>query len=361
MARRATLNWALPSMLLALVALALALPLIPRPTHIVPAVPPVTRAAHAAHNAPVLRRVTIGMGYEPSVQFAPFYVAAQRGYYRQAGLDVTFSYANAPNLTELAAAGNVDFANTDGTEVIAAAARGIPITYIMSEYQRFPVAIFALTRSGIRSVADLRGRAIGVPGLYGSVYVGLLAALRASGLTPNDVRIEAIGYTQVDSVALGRVDAAVGYSVNEPVLLARRGYPVVTLEVSRVANLVAPGVITGESFAAHQPTVVRAFVQATLRGLADTIRDPRMAFAAARQVGGLTALRNRAADDQYAVLLRAIDFWHSPNTRAHGLGYVDPAQWQSSRQVLRVIGQPIPTTLPPTLFTNTFAAGAAKL
>ncbi len=361
MARRATLSWALPSVLLALVALALALPLIPRPTRTASAVSPVTRAAHTPHNAPALRRVTIGMGYEPSVQFAPFYVAAQRSYYRQAGLDVTFSYAPAPNLTELVGAGNVDFANTDGTEVIAAAARGIPITYIMSEYQRLPVAIFALARSGIRSVANLRGRTIGVPGLYGSVYVGLLAALRVAGLTPNDVRIEAIGYTQVDSVALGRVDAAVGYSVNEPVLLARRGYQVVTLEVSSVTNLVAPGVITGESFAAHYPTVARAFVQATLRGLADTIRDPRMAFAAARQVGGLTTLRGRAADDQYAVLLRAIDFWHGPNTRAHGLGYVDPAQWHSSQQALRAIGQPVPAALPPSLFTNTFAAGAAHI
>ncbi len=360
MARRTTLSLAL----LTVVALALALPPFPRSTpttapSVLP-VPPVTRALQAAPAAPAPRRVTIGMGYVPSVQFAPYYVAAQRGYYRQAGLDVTFSYANAPNLTELVGVGNVDFANTDGTEVIAAAARGIPITYVMSEYQRFPVAVFALARSGIRSVAGLRGRTIGVPGRYGSVYVGLLAALRAAGLTPNDVRIEAIGYTQVDSVALGRVDAAVGYSVNEPVLLARRGYQVVTLEVSRVANLVAPGVITSQSLAAHHPDVVRAFVQATLRGLADTIRDPRMAFALSRQVSGLTSLRGRAADDQYAVLLRAIDFWHGPNTRVHGLGYVDPVQWQSSRQALRAIGQPVPATLPPTLYSNVFVAGAAR-
>lgn len=319
---------------------------------------PASRAA-AAHPAGT-RTLILGMGYVPSVQFAPFYVAQQRGYYRNAGLSVQFDYASSPNLLELVGAGKVDLAIADGTDAIAAAAQGVPITYVMAEYQRFPVAIFALAKEHIHSVADLRGKTIGVPGRYGATYVGLLAALNAAKLRPSDVHIQTIGYTQAESVAAGKVDAAVGYSTNEPVLLARHGYKVTTIEVSRVADLVSPGVVAGRALVAHDPALVRAFVQATLHGLADTIADPHAAFGMALKVHGLETLRGSAATDQYAVLLRAIDFWHSPLTRTHGLGYADPAQWTASTRILRILGQFTSAPAPSTLYSNSFSAGAAK-
>jgi NitT/TauT family transport system substrate-binding protein len=323
-----------------------------------PAYAHATAGPRAASTSP--RTVTIGMGYIPSVQFAPFYVADQRGYYRRAGLKVTFDYASSPNLLQLVGARRVDLAIADGTDAIAAVAQGVPIVYVMAQYQRFPVAIFSLARSHIRSVADLRGKTIGVPGRYGATYVGLLAALHAAGLRPADVKIQTIGYTQVESVAAGKVDAAVGYSPNEPVLLARRGYKVNTIEVSDVANLVGPGVVAGHSLMAHNAALVRAFIQATLRGMADAIANPRMAFTMALRVHGLTTLHGRDAADQYAVLLRTIAFWHSPATRAHGLGYADPMQWRNSVRILHAIGQLPHMPEPATLYTNTFVAGSAR-
>jgi NitT/TauT family transport system substrate-binding protein len=323
-----------------------------------PAYAHATAGPRAASTSP--RTVTIGMGYIPSVQFAPFYVADQRGYYRRAGLKVTFDYASSPNLLQLVGARRVDLAIADGTDAIAAVAQGVPIVYVMAQYQRFPVAIFSLARSHIRSVADLRGKTIGVPGRYGATYVGLLAVLHAAGLRPGDVKIQTIGYTQVESVATRKVDAAVGYSPNEPVLLARHGRKVNTIEVSAVANLVGPGVVAGRSLIAHDPALVRAFVQATLHGMADAIANPRMAFTMALRVRGLTTLHGRDAADQYAVLLRTIAFWHSPATRAHGLGYADPMQWRTAVRILHAIGQLPHMPEPATLYANTFVAGSAR-
>ena len=322
---------------------------------------PAARAATPRPAPRALRTVTLGMGYIPSVQFAPFYIAQQRGYYRQAGLNVDFSYAFSPNLLELVGAGKLDFANADGTDAILAEAHGVPVTYVMAEYERFPVAIFALAKSHIRSVADLRGKTIGVPGLYGATYVGLLAALRAAGLKPGELKIEAIGYTQVASVAAGKVDAAVGYSINEPVILARHGYKVTTLEVSKVADLVAPGLMAGRGLVKSDPAMVRAFVQATLHGLADAIANPQLAFNISLRIHGLSTLRGAAAADQYAVLQRAVAFWHGPTTRLHGLGYADPAQWTNSVRILRAIGQLTNAPAPATMYTNSFASGAPRL
>jgi NitT/TauT family transport system substrate-binding protein len=323
------------------------------------------RAATTPHATTLrpLRTITLGMGYIPNVQFAPFYAADQRGYYRQAGLRVTFSYAGSPNLIQLVGAGNTDFAIADGTDALAAAGQGIPVTSVMTLYRRLPVAIFSLAGKNIRSVRDLRGKTIGIPGRYGALYTGLLAALRTAGLGPGDVTIRSINYTQVESVAAGKVDAAVGYSANEPVQLAALPghYKVDTLQVGAVTGLVGAGVIAGHGLIARDPAIVCAFVQATLRGLADTIKDPRAAYTLARRVNGLTALRGAAADVQYTVLLRTIDFWHDRATRAHGLGYADPAQWQDSARTLRAIGQLPHPPASGAPIDNAFSAGSAKL
>lgn len=321
---------------------------------------PATPDVRPATPAQVMRTITLGMGYVPSVQFAPFYVADQRGYYRRAGLKVNFSYAASPNLLQLVGSGKVDLAIADGTDAIAAQASGIPITYVMAQYQRFPVAIFSLAKKDIHRVADLRGKTVGVPGKYGATYVGLLAALHSAGLRASDVHIVSIGYTQVESVAGSKVDAAVGYSNNEPLQLQRRGYKIDTIEVSGVANLVGPGIVAGQALIHHDPALVRAFVQATLHGMADTIAGPHAAFAAALRVHGLDTLRGADARAQYAVLLRTIDLWHDAVTRAHGLGYADPAQWLDSTRILRAIGQLTTTPNTTALYTNRFSSGARK-
>ncbi len=323
-------------------------------------------SARATRHAPVphaLQTITLGMGYVPSVQFAPFYLADQRGYYRQAGLQVDFAYGGSPNQLELVGTGHVTFAIADGTDVLVAAAQGVPVTYVTTQYQRLPAAIFALSSRGIRSVADLRGKTVGLPFRFGALYAGLLAALHTAGLRPDkDVMIKTVGFNQAVTVQGGKVDAAVDYSNNGPVILARRGLRITVLQIGDVTDLVGPGVIAGRPLIARNPELVRAFVQATLRGMADAVRDPQSAFTIARQAKGLPPLRGSNVGDQYAVLQRTIPFWHDRATHAHGLGYADPAQWRDSARILQEIGQlPHMPAIDDALVTNRFAAGSPKL
>ena len=87
-----------------------------------------TSPSPSASTAPTA--LTVGLGFIPSVQFAPFYLADQEGYYAERGLDVEFQNKSDPDLITLVGQGSVDVGLADGTSVIPARSQGIPIKYV---------------------------------------------------------------------------------------------------------------------------------------------------------------------------------------------------------------------------------------
>lgn len=103
-------------------------------------------------------KLTVGLGFIPSVQFAPFYLADRAGYYRAAGLDVTFQNRIDPDLVTLVGQGAIDVGLADGTSVIPAVSQDIPIRYLATVYAKYPSIVFAKASSGIAGPADLKDR-----------------------------------------------------------------------------------------------------------------------------------------------------------------------------------------------------------
>lgn len=310
------------------------------------------RAAPPA-SAASLTTVRLSMGYIPNVQFAPFYVADARGYYAAAGLKVQFDYASSPDIIRLIGTGSIAFGNADADQVVLGRAHGLPVTSVFGQYQRFPVVIFALTSSGIHTFADLKGKRIGIPGLYGSSYLGLLAALAAAHLSTSQVHIEAIGYAQVAEVVQHRVDAAVGFATNEPVQLRQQGYNVTVLPISAIAPLAGPGVLTSQSLITGKPDLVRRFVRATASGQRDTNADPAAAFVIARRY--MPGIPTSQVALQLAVLRQAVGYWTPPAGR--GLGCADAASWSLTQTTLIAQRQLSARQPLSTLFTNQFVSG----
>lgn len=276
-----------------------------------------------------LTTVTVAMGFNPDVQFAPFYVAQFKGYYRREGLDVHFRYGIEPDLLRLASAGKVDFVNSGGDEVLAAGAHGMRVRYVLTQYSRFPVALFSLRRSGIRRPTDLVGKTIGIPGAYGASYVGLLAFLSVHHIPLSRVSLKVIGFTQAPAVAHGTVDAGVGYAMNEPVQLRAQGYTVDEMDLYRASDLAGAGIAAGDAEITAHPGTVASFVRATVAGMRDTLRDPNMAFRYAEQAVPEIRARSRV---ERAVLQRALNFWHPAAGRP--VGWVDPAVWRLTARLL---------------------------
>ena len=198
-------------------------------------------------------KLTVGLGYIPSVQFAQFYLADQAGYYRDEGLDVTFQNEIDANLVPKVGQGQVDIGISDGTSVIPAVSQNIPIKYVATIYGQFPSIVFGKESSGIASAADLKGKKIGIPGRYGSSWIMLQALLDSAGLTPNDVVItEYPDFGQGAAVAQGAVDAATGFANNEPVQLELAGTPVFVLHIDDITALPGPGLIVSTATALRE-------------------------------------------------------------------------------------------------------------
>ena len=272
-------------------------------------------------------KLTVGLGFVPSVQFAQFYLADQAGYYRAAGLEVELINKIDPDLVTLVGQGAVDIALADGTSVVPAVSQGIPIRYGATIYADFPNVVFAPAATGIKTIADLKGRKIGTPGRYGSSWFMLQALLGAAGLTPDDVKLEIFqDFSQRACVERGECDAATGFANNEPVVIGLAGGDPVVLSVDDIVALQGNGLIVGESTLAAKGDGLRAFVAATLRAEEEIIADPEKGLEAA-----IARIPELASDreTQLAVLEATIEMWHDEITEASGLGALDRPGWEA--------------------------------
>jgi NitT/TauT family transport system substrate-binding protein len=291
--------------------------------------------------------VTLGMGYIPSVQFAPLYVAVDRGYYAEEGLEVEFNYGFEADLMKLVGTDELQFVIGSGDQVILARAQGLPVVYVMQWYRRFPVAVFALAEKGLDSPKKLEGHRVGISMLSGASYVAWKALVYGAKIDESKVSLEPIGFTQAAAVSQGRVDAALDYIANGPVQLRTEGRTVDVIAVSDYIDLVSNGLITNEKTIAERPELVRRLVRATLRGLKDTLDDPNAAFAICKKF--VPGIKGDAEEKNRQVLQESIALW-----RTERLGISSRTSWEASEKFMREMGLISKDVDVDKLFTNRF-------
>jgi len=278
-----------------------------------------------------LVHVKLPLGYIPNIQFAPLYVAVEKGIFAEAGIEIEFDYSFETDAMALVGADELQFAVVSGEQILLARAQGLPVVYVAAWYQKYPVAVVSKAEQGIAAPADLKGKTIGLPGTFGANYIGLDALLFSAGLTEKDVTLDSIGFTQVESLATDRDEAVSVYAANEPVQLRAQGYEINEILVADYVQLASNGLITNEKTIAENPDLVKRMVSVLVKALEYTIANPNEAYEISRKY-----VENLAEADesvQKEVLARSMELW-----KAERLGFCDMQAWQNMQETLLKMG-----------------------
>jgi len=226
---------------------------------------------------PTRAPVTVRTGYVPALPWAPFFVAVEKGYFRERGLDVQLEPIQSTNdaviqLTsgtyDVAAGGaNVSFWNalSRGIKPIVAA----PL-HSETKPQATPLLISkAAHDSGkIKSVADLKGKKVAVNGKGAAIEYWLEKALNTGGLTTQDVDVQVVAFPDLaGALANGSVDAGVA-TEPFPTLFADKDL-VYRLVDNFIPDFQVTMVYINPEFAKAKPQAAQKVIEGYLRGCRD--------------------------------------------------------------------------------------------
>jgi putative hydroxymethylpyrimidine transport system substrate-binding protein len=210
-------------------------------------------------------------------------MAKWEDYFDEVGIDLTtYSPASPDRPVEYTANGTVDVGISREPELVLAQSKGIPVVAIGSLVAEPTAAMIWLQKSGIKGVADLKGKTIGTAGLPMQAKL-LESVLAQAGLSLSDVKLKNVGYNMVPTLFKGKVDAIFGASWNlEGSQLETLGADPV---ISKVQDLGIPPyeellIIAPREGLKKEPQMYRDFMAAVARGTGTSIEDPDLAFEA---------------------------------------------------------------------------------
>ena len=278
--------------------------------------------------------VNLPCGYVPNVQFAPLYVGLEKGFFAEENIDLTLDHSMETDVVALVGAGRLPFGICSGEQVLLGREQGLPLVYITNWYQNYPVGILALKESGIETMEDLKGRTVGIPMLSGASYIGLEAMLGLAGMKDSDIKLESVGYAQAELLVTGKIDAAVVYTINEPVQLKALGYETVLFSAADMTKMVGNGMVTNEKTIKEDPDLVVRMVRAFVKSIRYTAENPEEAFEICKSyVDGLADAED--PELQMQVLLATADYFDDGPL---GFGFSDPEAWDNMAAVMKDMG-----------------------
>lgn len=237
-------------------------------------------AALAAVSLPAAAAETMRLEWFMQGQFAGPIVALEKGYYKEAGVDLQLLPAGPDIKASVTVATGADtFGIGHPNQVISGRANGAPLVMITQYGQRSASTYIARKDSGIASIKDMPGHSIGL--WFGGDEQEFLAMLNSAGIDPSAVKIISQGY---DIIGWLNKDYEVMQVTlfNELLQVYRQGIKkedLVFLDPPDDASIISGGLFTTEKEIKENPKAVQAVVDATLRGWQEALADPKAAAA----------------------------------------------------------------------------------
>lgn len=271
--------------------------------------------------------VSLTLDFYPNADHAGIYMAQKLGYFEDAGLDVSIETPSDPAAPlKQVAAGRSDLAISYEPEVVLAHEQGLGVTAVAAIVNRPLTSLIWLAKSGIKSVADLKGKTVADAGIpYQEAF--LKTILARAKLAPADVKAVNVGFGLLPALVGGSAEAMLGgYSNVEGVDLRERGkQPVITpvdeLGVPTYDELV---LVANTKKLEEEPETVRLFIAALERGTVAAAEKPAAATAAIVEAN--TGLEPKLTAAQVKATLPLLNPSLSPG---QPFGYMNPREWDA--------------------------------
>jgi len=271
--------------------------------------------------------VRLQLKWRHQFQFAGFYAALEKGYYREAGFDVTI-IPGTPGTDPVDTVLNsrADF-GVASSELVLRYAKGDPVVVLASIFQHSPLTLFVRGDTGINTVRDLAGRKVALASWETEIF----AYLQREQVPIDRLQLMQHDYT-VNTLVQGRVDALAGYETDESYYLQQSGerYRQFSPRSSGV-DFYGDTLFTTQGMVAKQPDRVDAFRAASLRG---------WEYALANQAEIAALIHAKYAPDLPVEKLRFEAERMVPLVRSDlvELGHTHVARWHHIFDVYRELG-----------------------
>jgi NitT/TauT family transport system substrate-binding protein len=308
-------------------------------------------AARGGRSAAPLTKVSLRLDWVAQGYQAPFYAALGLGYYKQAGLDVSIKDGRGTSTTiRTVANGSDNFGFGQLSEVaVAIANQGIPLKAVGGVFEAMPDAVFVRQGRGIRTLKDLAGKQV-ITSASDSSRTFFPALAAANGFDASKVKLLNVSSESKTRVFIaGRGDAMLNFA-SEAFAVKKGG---VQAKLFRYAdngiNVISQGLFTSSDYIKKNAAAVRAFVRASMRGVAYAKNHPTQA------VKWNEKYRKGAESQSQALfeLKASLPLLTTKASRGKPLGYMAPGDWAQSIKLLRKY-QKMKRVPANTLYTNRF-------
>ncbi len=288
-------------------------------------------AAGAAQAASDLQTVTLQLNWKHQFQFAGYYAAIERGYYREAGFDVRLQEVQGGrDPIDAVLSGAADY-GVGASELALRRGQGQPVVVLATILQHSPLVLISVGH-GDASILELAGKKV----MLLPHETELIAYLQREGL-PLDRIVQVAHSFNLDDLLKGRVAAASGYSTDEPYLLKKAGVPY-NLFSPRASGIDFYGdsLFTTETQVRAHPDRVAAFLNASIRGW-------QYAMDHAAEIADLIVVRYGQRKTRDHLLFEAEEMRRLMQPQLVEIGHINPGRWNHIAQTYAELGM-LPAT-----------------
>jgi ABC-type nitrate/sulfonate/bicarbonate transport system substrate-binding protein len=301
-----------------------------------------------------LEKVTFQLGWLKLAQFGGHFVALKNGYFADEGIDAEFlSGGSGIDGLTLVENGQVMMADANGSDILTAVSKNIPLQCFGTIYQSTPNALMSLGKDPLTTMASLKGKTVGLPN--GEQQL-LTAMLKRAGVDPSTVKLVVVG-TDPSVLTSGQVDAYIGYGTEQGLDLQQSGVDVKIVYFDKLGDPdYGNAYFAKTSFLEKNTDLVTRWMKADLRGWQEFVKDPA---AAATLTWDLYHTQTQAVLTSEKLSAKAsVPLINGGAAATHGLLWVDQSSFQEVYELYKTAGVITGNVDLASVYTQKFLVGA---